>query len=107
MTPDQKKRVQAIEERANAAKKGPWSFTFRKTWKGMWEVALKSKEPLTIYPHIGASVFRHISQFRIKDKDAAFISHSREDIPWLIARYRETDAQLHGKTTQKGGNTCG
>ena len=89
MTPDEKKRVQAIEDRANAATPGKWVF--------------KADEPgyycPEVYQDLGADVGLHVCDFGIdvSRHDVRFMTAARADIPWLIALVRETDAHLHGK----------
>ncbi len=93
MTPEQEQRLRKIEERANAATPGPWVLTTDVPGLFCPEV----------YQDRGEDVGLHICDL---DPDtgranARLMVHSRDDIPWLIAQYREADAHLQGK----GGET--
>ena len=69
--------LKEIEDRANAATKGPWSKS---------DSLVTSNEGL-----ICATCFVSVTSFQI-DLNAKFISHAREDIPALIARVRELES---------------
>jgi len=61
MTDDQK-RINEIETRADAATEGPW---------------IRRENLVDGYEGFVAEIFQ-------PERDADFIAHSREDIPWLI-----------------------
>ncbi len=103
MTKDQEKRVQEIEERANAADEGPWA----------WEAA---DDSMVMLGHVDADIESKdvlacnrcnscIERGREKpdkwnrcgwpDKaNDTFIAESRADIPWLIALVREKGKEI-------------
>lgn len=78
--------LEAIEARANAATAGPWvPEEHRGHWSDWtdWVVLMgKNRLPYTV----------------LEESDAAFIAHSREDIPSLIAEVRRLRAFIEELT---------
>ncbi len=75
MNPEHEERLQAIKERANAATGGPWEI-----------VPWQNGRPDLCGDGLGIA-------FDITGVgNQQFITHSRDDIPWLIERLREAEA---------------
>lgn len=114
---DSAERVEQIRARERAATEGPWiakdlgSDVYNSHNKaGWWWVWQESKQPyyggvleLDTKPD-GTADFNggNLGQAAITDNDdgvqeqadAEFMAHSREDIPWLLARVAELEAEL-------------
>ena len=73
-------RLAEIEARANAATPGPWQIgvSIDRTY-GSWPV-------FRLLDMVGPTAAE-------EKADAVFIENARSDIPWLIARVRELEAQ--------------
>lgn len=74
--------LEAIEARASVATKGPWFEDDRAASNGVVE----AEDGMTVcsVTNRGGSMMRNVK----------FIAHARQDIPALIARIRELEAQI-------------
>ena len=95
------KELAEIEARANAATPGPWRAVDKsvRTDKQRPDLGLYNHAPNAwdggICNTIGGGYYsRKGDGVNVLARDnAAFIAHARTDIPWLIARVRELEAQ--------------
>jgi len=85
----------AIRERAKKATCGPW-FVVGPPWNS-YDPFIVAGDP---DPHVGALVADLAENAAEDDRDtgqkfadAEFIAHAREDVPWLLARVAELEAQ--------------
>jgi hypothetical protein len=102
-------RLDAIQARADAATEGPWE------WEGDYpsghcphdtewtdhgpDLVIVAKLPADKYgvepvADVITSSGYDASSLTIRDADAEFIAHAREDVPFLLARVRELEAKV-------------
>lgn len=86
-------RITEIEARATAATEGPWGI-----WRG--EKNCYGGTPRNIQTSKGTHRWIcHVTLLKTldapqADDNAVFISHSREDIPYLLSLLRDRDAEI-------------
>ena len=80
---DMEKRLQEIEARAEAATPGPWE-------SGEREIRESFRGKAVAFAN---SVSDTWDQYQAR-KNARFIAHSREDTDWLVAGFRESQAEV-------------
>lgn len=82
-------QLREIEERANAALPGPWSIELDGPDDAMFRPILGLFNPNAPPKSIERFVFDWMDEsLNVRNHDAAFIAHAREDIPALIAEIR-------------------
>lgn len=74
---ERNKRIEEIRERCEKATKGPW-------WSTRMDIGKGPREPNVVFSRddLGRCTY---DTFNLKAKDADFIAHSRDDIPFLLA----------------------
>jgi hypothetical protein len=89
-------RLDEIQARADAATPGPWEAdTVQRGDCVVWGpngafIANHQAEPHWLPAPNGA---KRAAAFDVDKRDCEFIAHAREDVPWLIERVRELEAQ--------------
>lgn len=86
-SPTDSQRLDEIRRRAEAATPGPWENIYPNVDEGDIRVQVYHLEKRTVVHYSDAIAWK------IKDKDAEFIAHSREDIPWLLEQLAARDAR--------------
>lgn len=87
-------QLREIEERANAALPGPWSIELDGPDDAMFRPILGLFNPNAPPKSIERFVFDWMDEsLNVRNHDAAFIAHAREDIPALIAEIRRLQVQ--------------
>lgn len=81
--------LDAIDARVNAARPGPWTWC-RTTAGSYSSLDSGDDEVLSAQGHVDGWIDSD-------DADAEFIAHAREDIPALIARIRQLEADKEGE----------
>ena len=105
MTPEE---LDAIEARANAATPGPWEWTRPEfSPSSDCHVLLSSSTTISygqtarIEVHSDGSAYGEYNpDIDVNGPDATFIAHARTDIPALVARVRELEAERDERTRQ-------
>ncbi len=109
----------AIEARAEAATPGPWMTRDQPiSWNTIGLETFKDRDPAELEPeHVVMTTWLHgqlrsevvifcvaVSPFfdrtyhvHIRPEDAAFIAHSRADVPALVAEVRRLKAMVRGE----------
>ena len=77
-----------IERRANAATPGPWASRRN---RDMRDYEVRAGCVLAIVSEAASA--KHATSVRECGRNAAFIAHARTDVPALIARVRELEAE--------------
>lgn len=86
-------RLAEIEARADAATPGPWEADLDRhgETRGIWPTTPGGEQIIGSY--VAADGFDSVGWSGGTDDNLRFIAHARDDIPWLINRVRELEAQ--------------
>lgn len=110
MTPQIKKRLEEIEKRDKTATSGPWRWLASDHYDGMWLRDRTWRRGMAGGgPKLGFN--HHPDEDPIisaeADADYEFISHSRQDIPLLLAIAREAITALEKVNKAAGHGSVG
>ena len=91
MTDADRKRLEAIKARCEAATEGPWQHEHRRKDDGMYRTEVFDMTGEAIACLAWHPVQHPGGTSTDRAENAAFIAHARADIPWLISLLEALD----------------